>query len=255
MFSPSFICSSGSCSSGDGWNRSEQVSPVFAPGSSSSLTAANGDCDSPPISLRVLSRSPREILQKKAELGQIREIKEQELLTQPSLAHGVLESFLEWEIGMRLLYTQTMVDRRMERRGTRSGLVLWYQQLCLQLEEAREELCIVRDLKRELMNKVKILEQDQDCLLSLVQTSDAVNLRCIASLQNRLKQAEIKLADAALNTGKEITGGSNGVSCGQFAVPTALQSLLPDLSQPPPTWDSPPILTNSPSVEVTTDRH
>ena len=259
MFSPSLSSSSSLCSSGDGWNRSELVSPLVArPGwCPVSVTAANGDCDSPPINLRVLSRSPREILLKKAELGQIRQYKEQDrLLTPPSLAHGVSETFLDWEIGMRLLYTQTMDDRRMERRGTRSGLVLCYQQLCLQLEEAREELSTVRDLKRELKNKLKILEQDEDCLLSLVQTSDAVTLRSIASLQNKLKQAEIKLADAAMKIGKEIPPGSfrrvfSPISeCGQFPAPS---TILPDLSQPPPTWDSAPILTNSPSVEAPTE--
>jgi len=237
MFSPSFSSCSLSSSSGDGWNRSELISPVFAPGSMTSLTAANGDCDTPPISLRVLSRSPREILIKKAELGQIRKIKEQEHLTLLRLADGVSERFLEWEIGMRL----AMVDMRMDRRGTRPGLVLCYQQLSIKLEEAREELCTVRDLKREIKNKVEILEQDELCLQSLIQANNSVTLRSLASLQNKLKLAEIKLADAALKTGKEIPGESFRrvfspiCECGQFPPPPMM--MLPDLSQPPPTWD------------------
>ena len=219
---------------------------VASPGTSTEVTAANGDWDKPPISLRVLSRSPREILRKKAELGQVREIKEQEILTQQRVADGVSERFLEWEIGMRLVYTQTVADRRMEGRGTRSGLVSWYHQLCVKLEHAREELCTVRDLEQELKNKVKILQQDQDCLRSLIQASDAVTLRSLASLQNKLKQAEIKLADAALKSGKEIPPGSfrrvfSPISeCGQYTPPI---TMLPDLSQPPPTWGRASILT------------
>ena len=146
-----------------------------------------------------MTRSPREILRNKAELERVSEIKER-----PQSAWGVTESFLEWEIGMRLLYIRTVND---ERTG-RGGLESWYQNLHWRLETARVELCQLHERKWNLENRTRILKQDQECLRSLIQANDEETLSSLARLQDKLKRVESKLADVALQAGVEVLPGS-----------------------------------------------
>lgn len=142
------------------------------------------------------------------------------------LTHTV---FLEWEIGMRLLYIKTVSDKRLE-------LVSRYHILQWKLEQARKELLGLRECKWELENRARILNQDQECFHSLIKAQEEATLASLDGLQHRLKNAEAKLVDVALEVGVQNTSGYVGrvFSPGSSTQSEPPPMLVPDVSKLPP---------------------
>ena len=206
-------------------------------GDSKSQCLASGseeDCSLPPIFLHQLSRSPKEILQKKEELGlrATRGLKS-------STGNGKEDhpeacgNFLAWEIHLRLFYIGCISSLRAE-GGAETVEELGERYLAreMKLGVAREELGELMGQKQQLEEMVKTLRQDQDCLSSLIQHNDQAALQALSKLQSQLQDAECRVAKAAQEVGASIPASSFRRD---FPSPRVN---LPDFSRPPPSCSS-----------------
>ena len=206
-------------------------------GDSKSQCLASGseeDCSLPPIFLHQLSRSPKEILQKKEELGlrATRGLKS-------STGNGKEDhpeacgNFLDWEIHLRLFYIGCISSLRAEGGAeTVEELGERYLARDMKLDVAREELGKLIGQKQKLEEMVKTLRQDQDCLSSLIQHNDQAALQALSKLQSQLQDAECRVAKAA-----QEVGASTPASSFRRVFPSPRVN-LPDFSRPPPSCSS-----------------
>ena len=141
----------------------KSLSPLW---STSPLRDRRESEGSSPLGLRRLSRSPQEILKKKAELDQ--------RVGGRGVVDLVQEDSDEWfemRIKLRLFYIQEIQNlrRRQELAASESSQIKVLEK---EMEELRKQLDERLQLKGELMKKLMLIVQDQECFVNLAKASD-----------------------------------------------------------------------------------
>lgn len=207
-------------------NRSRSWSSSAEEGSSSSL---------PPFSLRRLSRSPREILRVKAELSQV-EKKLSPVVNMKSdlkLPEDQVDDVLEEEIQQRLFYIlEISYLKNKAPFVSLQELAAHYQHLDHKLNDARQRLDKLMELRGQLEARMIGVKKDQEAVATILDLSDETAMRALSMMQEQLRRAEEQLAKAA-----EVVGAEPPASSFRrvFAPTMVDRSLaMPDLSKPPP---------------------
>ena len=133
-----------------------------------------------PLGLRRLSRSPQEILKKKAELDQ--------RVGGRGVVDLVQEDSDEWfemRIRLRLFYMKEIqhLRRRQELAAIESSGI---KELEKDIEELRRHLDERLQVKGELMRKLTLLVQDQECFVDLAKASDQGTNNILAGLVKKI---------------------------------------------------------------------
>ena len=137
---------------------------------------------------------------------------------------------MEWEIRLRLFYIQAISNLRNLSGGMEQGLVAYMEH---RLEQVREGISMVWRERDRLRNRIRIVKQDQKCLQALIEAEAQDALHSISQLQQVLRKTEVELGDLSQEAGMEIPDSSFSRVFPVARSPPSM-SMMPDLSQPPP---------------------
>ena len=245
--------------------RSPTPGSPTGPSSRASPEARVGDSraaeegDGPPFPLRRLSRSPAQILRRKAQLeggqeaqlegGQEEQVEggqeehvegDQEEPVEASSGKKDAEGdyWLEWGIRLRLFYLEELGNARAAARGL--GEI---GRLNHQLAVARQGLAIAMEQRRLLEHRLEVVRRDKQELASLMAMHDQAALEELTRLQGMLVEAEGMLEEVAREEGVQVPATAFKRV---FTPPRPTRVVLPDLTKPPP--PSLPLLPPSPPL-------
>ena len=195
---------------------------------------AAGEGDGPPFPLRRLSRSPAEILRRKAQLeGGVEAQLEGggvEVQHEASQEEEEGDNWLEWGIRLRLFYLEELGSARAAARGL-GELVEEMGRLDHQLGVARQGLAIAKEQRGLLEHRLEVARRDKQGLASLMEAQDQAALVQLARLQGMLVEAEGRLVEVAMEEGVKVPSTAFKRV---FTPPRPTGVVLPDLTRPPP---------------------
>ena len=199
-------------------------------------SAEEGSSSSLPFFLRRLSRSPKEILRKKAEMGQVMVEEFSQMVNVKEnivLPDGEVDHVLEKEIQQRLFYILQICNlKKKAPRKSLQELAAHYQHLDQDLGAARQRLDSLLELRGQLEARMAVVKKDQQGVAAILGRSDETALKALSLMQEQLRRAEEQLAQAAEVAGTERPASSFR----RVFAPTMVDRPLgmPDLSKPPP---------------------
>ena len=236
--------------------RSPTPGSPTGPSSRASPEARVGDSwaaeegDGPPFPLRRLSRSPAQILRRKAQLEgsqeqveggqeQVEGCAEEQVEAPSGKEDEEGDYWLEWGIRLRLFYLEELGSARAAARGL--GEI---GRLDHQLAVARQGLAIAMEQRRLLEHRLEVVRRDKQELASIMEMHDQAALEELTRLQGMLVEAEGRLEEVAREEGVQVPATAFKRV---FTPPRPTRVVLPDLTKPPPALPAtPPALPTTP---------